>query len=67
MLILVFNEPWKRSMVSISYELSVAVGDTHLAAFFHYTVPEIFSTLPAILESVRDDGLDGLLRSAEFA
>jgi hypothetical protein len=67
MLILVFNEPWKRSMVSISYELSVVVGDTDLAAFFHYTVPQIFPALPAILESVRDDGLNGLLRGAEFA
>jgi hypothetical protein len=54
-------------MVSISYELSVVVGETHLAAFFHYTVPQIFPALPAILESVRDDGLNGLLRGAEFA
>jgi hypothetical protein len=78
MLILVFNEPWTSEAREIERNrryLSVTSwspsntdgGNAYLAAFFHYTVPEIFSTLPAILESVRDDGLDGLLRSAEFA
>lgn len=71
MLILVFNEPWTSEAREIdgNYQLRAEcfVAETHLAAFFHYTVPEIFSTLPAILKSVRNDGLDGLLRSAEFA
>jgi hypothetical protein len=39
----------------------------YLSAFFYDAIPEIFTALAAIFQCVRDDLLDGLLRSIEVA